>query len=229
MMNRGAPFLSQFRFRIAIRYDPTLFAIIPMSGQCAGSPVARFFFVIQGDLPPSVRQNGSTTRCAQPCGMRPDGIRGPRLGSWTPSRSRDPTSWARGPAAMTQAIRPTAASAASWSTPVVYSWSCRSPRRTPTEDGWFRTRRGDGQVRHGRIHVRAPRTLTRTLPPAARNGKMTVFPTTFLENLKSRGPGNLRFGAPDCRMRGNYGRNMILPTRPGAKFACAAAPASSKE
>lgn len=54
MMNRGAPFLAQFRFRIAIRYDPTLLAITPMSSQCAGSPVARFFFVIQGDLPPSI-------------------------------------------------------------------------------------------------------------------------------------------------------------------------------
>lgn len=179
--------------------------------------------------PPTGRQTRSTRRCAQQFGMRPGGTRGPQLGSWIPSRSKEPAPWARGPAAKTQAISPTAASATSWSTPVVCSWSCWSPRRTPTEDGWPQTRRGDGQVGHGRIHGQAPRIVTRMQPLAARNGKMTIFPTTFLENLKSRGPRNHCFWVPDCMTRSNYGRNMILPTRPGAKFACAAVPASSKE
>jgi hypothetical protein len=101
-----------------------------------------------------------------------------------------------GPAAVTQAISPTAASATSWSITVVCAWSCRSPRRTPTEDGWFRTRRGDGQVGH--LSDSWPGASNRH-PDAASGSlerKNDRFPNNMLRKPKRSGARKPLFRSP---------------------------------
>lgn len=68
-----------------------------------------------------------------------------------------------------------------------HPWSCRSPRRTPTEDCWFRTRRGDGQVGH--LSDSSPGASNRH-PDAASGSlerKNDRFPNNMLRKPKRSG------------------------------------------